>query len=221
VRLRDAKGRLWTLYCVIAWLCVPVVLVVALHRWPTTDTSPAPRDTTTTSSGPRVLIFGDSISQVASPDVNAALGTRYKLTTNARYRSTRGTEARPDAAIIELGSDAALLGTQSWQPDLDAILATVRPVACVAFVTVSPVEDYYFTTLTHQRPRNIAAKWNAALRAAVGRDPHFHLVDWAAVATPEAGFVYDGTHPTELGRAWLVAQYRKVLDQQCRLAFTR
>jgi hypothetical protein len=218
------------MYDVIAWLCVPVALLVGLRVWPNAGTSPAASNTTTTSEGPRVLIFGDSISQVASPDVNAALGTSYELTTSATYQSTRGigkalgeqlARTRPKAIIVELGSDAALLGNEAWQQDLEAILATVRPIACVAFVTVSPAEDYYFTVITHKRPRNIATQWNAALKRAVRRDPHFHLVDWAAVATSEVGFVYDGIHPTKQGKAWLISQYRTVLDQQCRLAITR
>ena len=214
---------------VIAWACVPLSLAVALYLWPNAGTSTAANDSVTISSGPRVLVYGDSISNVARPEVNAALGTRYALTTRVHVGTTHGLSnalreqvalTDPDAVIVELGTSYALAGDEGWQQDFDAILDTVRPINCVAFVTVSPAADQAFSRAHAHEQRDVAAQWNAALKSAVQSDSHFHLVDWGSAATLAPGFVDDGTHPTDKGKVWLIAQYRNVLDQQCHLAIT-
>jgi hypothetical protein len=219
---------LWTSYYVIAWGSVALLLLAGPRLWPGPGNPGAATNNQTASDGPRVLIFGDSISVVAAPDVNAALGTRYALTTQASARSTtQGSDkalaaaiarTNPQAVIVELGSDAALYGAETWRQDLDGILQTVASISCVAFVTVSPVEDYYYVVTTRKPPLNIAPQWNAKLEAVARLNPNFHLVDWGSASgdlPSSSDLVYDGTHPNEKGRAWLIAEYSRVLDEEC------
>lgn len=227
-RARDVmRRRWWRCYHAISWACVPLTALIALHVWPTTG-SPSTAETTDTAAstlGPRVLIYGDSISRVASVAVNADLGRSYALTTHVHI-GTLGIVPQglaheiatndPQAVIVELGTGDALDGDRGWRAHLDAIIDTVRPVGCVGFVTVSPAIDGYFAAGGHAR-RDIAVQWNAAVSAAVRDTPTFHLVDWAGAVTIAPKLVYDGTHPNQQGQQWLISQYRDVLDRQCRL----
>jgi hypothetical protein len=162
-----------------------------------------------------VIIIGDSMVGDSKPSLRAALSD-YRLTIGWRVGDEgavllpairAAVRRQPDALIIEGGSDDAFGGNLHWrQGGFDPTVKAVEHLPCVIWTTLPVFVDYYHALKVHGPLLSIGKDWNAALRATVSANPHFHLVDIAPLGhAPYLG--PDGVHPTFPGREWLARQY--------------
>jgi lysophospholipase L1-like esterase len=141
--------------------------------------------------GPRVMITGDSVTELASGALRDRLVDEYAVT--FRYQGGQtihdmvdelegqvvNQAGVPTAAIVNLGTNDVVQSNPLWRQHFDEMLAVLEPVGCVNLVTVNEL-------LRDSHP--IAAAINAAIDEAVAADPErFHRVEWNVDWTGEMG----------------------------------
>lgn len=165
------------------------------------------------STGPRLAIFGDSITVISSLRLVKAFGEKYRLSIDARHGvRTAGiepiieaaAEVPPDVVVFNLGTNDATCGKKCAElrdvPEFDASLVQRRfvrfyglfpPSTCVIFVNINAHNPMW-------GPAN-AAKLNAFL----ANFPH--VVDWNGAWQPGWFDKQGDPHPNAQGQEALVA----------------
>ncbi len=162
------------------------------------------------SSGPRVALWGDSISNRPTPQMDSYLTARVTAAGFQFYGETvdsstirdhfanvtnKVTNNRPDQAIIELGTGDARDGRSASQmrSDIRSMLTRLRPVGCVRWLNVKEfgVNGIYAGVVAN------AGRFNQVLREvkASGEFPNFRIVDYNLWAYfNRDAFSADGLH---------------------------
>jgi hypothetical protein len=153
----------------------------------------------TAHTRPKTFIFGDSITQLATPSIHqrlpdATIKAYFGFTAKRLIRYVRSAiDNRAGVLVIEAGTDDALLREADWKTAQDEIVQLSRRVRCVWFVTVA------------EQPAMgpIGPGWNRRLRAAGVR-----LIDWNAAVAADASLAEPtGVHPSARGDRWLADAY--------------
>ena len=163
------------------------------------------------SSGPHVLIGGDSITADASLAITAQLNGYYDTDVQATAGNTFGQQVpvieteitkdspAPQDYIINLGTNDALNSAfgnppTDWVDPLNSLLSVTSSAGCVVFFTVNTAADGGNGT-------TVALQINAEIAGLVRSNPsHFEEVDWNGLAHANPGWLQsDGIHPNATG----------------------
>ena len=164
---------------------------------------------TTATSAINVAIIGDSISQIATPDLTRAL-RQYNVYVDAVGGSLMAehlakiqrvvSEGQTTDWVIELGTNDALRENPTWASDFTNEVAALQAQTCVVFVTINP------------RFGVIGDGINQAIESAVAAHPNFHSLDWGDIQLNKPQWLQsDGIHPTKSGSAELAKLERKAI----------
>jgi lysophospholipase L1-like esterase len=156
-----------------------------------------------------VAIIGDSISQIATPDLTRAL-RQYNVYVDAVGGTLMAdhlakiqrvvSEGQTSDWVIELGTNDALRENPSWASDFTNEVTALEAQTCVVFVTINP------------RFGVIGDGINQAIDSAVASHPNFHSLDWGDVQLNKPQWLQsDGIHPTKAGSAELAKLERKAI----------
>jgi hypothetical protein len=142
--------------------------------------------TAQTSKLPNVVFVGDSITHLAAPSIQSALGSRFH--TVLVYRDGQRidqmlpsldralTAHAPVFAVVEdLGTNDALQGGHyvDWHTSWRHLMADTAHASCVVLVTVNPTADYI-------GGNTVASSINRQIRNLATTDPsRYKLVPWA------------------------------------------
>lgn len=147
------------------------------------------------------VVVGDSIGVLSSPAIHDALDDVHVVVdavdgaTIAQQRRTisRVIATRPDALVIELGTNDMTTPLDTLLTEVDDVLDEASDLDCVAWVPV-------------RLPTEHAAALNDHLRAEAAGRTNLHIVDWIAAADGHPDwFQPDGVHPNAAGQAGLAA----------------
>jgi len=248
---------------------VTVILITAGGCKPTTTTTTPPKTTTTTKApttttttttttiplpelpeaepiqayvgtGPRVVVFGDSLAFGATEQALAALSD-FALSWNTwgavvwpdytpHARSVVTIEAdvpRADVAVMALGTNQLWDGWQaSDQADLNQFLRALGSPPCtvlVSYASGGPVLDLFGQPNLAYPPAETLG--NAALAAAAKSRTAFGaptvVIDWGKVAKATPGtFGWDNVHHTDAGDVlwanWMKGELTRLTRGACR-----
>ena len=169
------------------------------------------------AGAPRVVLAGDSITELSRARILATLEDRYRVRVNAssgrRIAGVTPAIARqlathPDVAVVNLGTNDMDRENPRWRADLDRMLALVARVPCVEVFTIYDGDH-------PPAGANIGTRINARLAAAAASGS-LHLIDWnAAVHRDPSLVVADGIHPGESGQRWIAASIRDGIRADC------
>lgn len=173
--------------------------------------------TTAGSTGPRIVIVGDSITNEGRAELAAALGVDHRVVIDGRpgYRVAQQDDVAawaasldPEVVVVELGTNDVLSGhdLERSTDDLRRLVGRFAGSSCVVLVTVA-------TDLPSAGAEARARRFNRSIDEIAAADPgRIRVVDVDAVvraAQSDPGFVgpftYDGVHPTAAGHARLAA----------------
>jgi hypothetical protein len=234
----------------------PKTTTTTRPKTPTTTTTPPTTTTTTTiplpelpeaqpiqayvGTGPRVVVFGDSLAFGATDQAHAAL-TDFALSWNTwgattwpdytpHARSVVTIEAdvpRADVAVMALGTNQLWDGWQaSDQADLNQFLRALGSPPCtvlVSYASGGPVLDLFGQPNPAYPPAETLA--NAALASAAKSRTTFGaptvVIDWGKVAKATPGtFGWDNVHHTAAGdvlwATWIKAELTRLTSGACR-----
>ena len=95
--------------------------------------------------GRRIVIAGDSITELSRPAIVAALARRDEVRVDGYSGHTIGgvlpalaaqVATRPDVAVVNLGTNDMVKEHRAWQPDLERMLHLVADVPCAVVFTI-------------------------------------------------------------------------------------
>lgn len=170
-----------------------------------------------TRGGRRVVVVGDSITELSRDAIVAALEDRAEVRVDGfSGRRIAGVlphladavATSPDVAVVNLGTNDMLDEHEAFGPDLDRMLGLAGRVPCAVVVTIhdgvhEPVDA------------NIGTAINEHLRAAAATGS-IHLVDWNAAVHRDPGLVVDdGIHPNTRGQRWIADAIRDAIRSDC------
>jgi lysophospholipase L1-like esterase len=176
------------------------------------------------SAPQRVVIVGDSITVSSTPQIKHALEGRYTTDIHARpgqridqmLVDLPGALAeRPNAVVVNLGTNDVLQGDTQWRPSFDRMIAALDGQPCVAITTISTRVTGWVAIPA------IAGQINRAIAETAASRAQFHILDWnRAVHTADGTqlLVADHVHPSAAGNARLASLTRSALDRNCRRA---
>jgi lysophospholipase L1-like esterase len=167
--------------------------------------------------GRRIVIAGDSITDLSRPAIVAALAHRYEVRVDGFTGRTIGgvlpalaaqVATHPDVAVVNLGTNDMVYEHRAWRPDLERMLRLVAEVPCVEVFTIYDG--------AHEPPgANIGTSINARL-AATAAAGSVHLVDWNAAVRVHPGLVVaDRIHPSLPGQRWIARSIRDAIASDC------
>jgi hypothetical protein len=167
-------------------------------------TSPAPAN-----AAVDVAIIGDSISEIATPDLTRAL-RQYNLYIDAVGGTKMAehlakiehleTDGQSRDWVIELGTNDVLSDNPNWEADFANEVAALQAQSCVVLVTVNP------------RLGSISLAINEAIAGAVAAHPNFHALDWGSIELNKSKWLLtDGIHPSKSGSAELARLARRAI----------
>jgi len=178
------------------------------------------------SAKPKVVLLGDSITDMSSPVLQDALGNRYSLVIsgvpNARADDREPdvpalAATKPDQVVINLGTNDLLKNASLDEAvaSLTRIGGSFTSASCVHLVTLNESMVDFNQPDLHQRSVTL----NERLRA-LAAEHGWHVIDWNAAAQAyEATGEKDGplstdtVHPTaEKGQHILAEEYRHGLE---------
>ena len=175
---------------------------------------------------PRVLLLGDSITEVAQKQVTDELGGRYRILASGapkRRADQRLADipllltTKPEDVVINLGTNDVI---QHRSPDVTVAaigkLATAFPTArCVILVTVN--EDMYNLHIPTLRPDAQAVNRRILALAARHR---WSVVRWDSIVAKymaegqkQGHLSPDTVHPGPIGQRLLADAYGRALDR--------
>ena len=177
-----------------------------------------------TSSGPRVVVAGDSITALAQPAISSALEPRYSVTYLFRIGARTAQvvpliqadlrrNGTPSALVENLGTNDALQASErSDQPSSwDQLLPTLEPIRCVVLTTVNTVADV-------RGSGDRAAGIDARIAMLAASDPRkYKVVDWNGLISSLSArelstyLLPDLIHETATGARWIAAGDRAAL----------
>jgi len=157
-----------------------------------------------------VAIIGDSITELATPDlqrelrddhlyIDAAGGT--KIAQHLANIQQLAGDGQSRTWVIELGTNDALGENPDWTNDFANEVAAVQSQPCVVFVTVNP------------KLGSVADGIDGAISAAVASHPNFRLLDWGDMEfrSPE-WLMDDHIHPSLSGRMELAKLVKRAVS---------
>ncbi len=172
--------------------------------------------------GPRVGDVGDSITTLATGDIQSDLSPSYAWQVDGKNGFTMAEQlpaleaidndpqGAPADWIVELGTnDADFHQNPNWQTDYDNEINAVSEASCVILVTVSPV-------LGFNGP--LAPDLNNAMRETAASDPtKYHVLDWGNIEYENPAWVsnQDDIHETPAGAQELASLELSSLQTDC------
>lgn len=173
-------------------------------------------------SGPRVALVGDSITDGARNELDAALGDAYELEIVGRFgKRTEEVEpevaalatSTPSAVVINLGTNDVLqrVPTERAAASLDRMVAALGEADCVLVVTINESMTVSGTSFTDG-----ARALNARIEQIADAHDNASVVDWNAAIDDHGGndeLTSDTFHPSAAGRAVLADAYRDAVDR--------
>ncbi len=159
--------------------------------------------TATSTRKPRLLVIGDSIilgtgDRIAQdlPAWDVTFDAKESRSTAVGLDVLRAHGTDFTTVVVELGANDS--GTPSvFTPRVDALLAALRGVHRVLWLTIPEARPYY-------------RQANAIIRTATGRYPNASVADWSGAIQP-GDVVDDGLHLTPKGYADMAAWVAKVV----------
>ncbi len=206
----EESGRttwLWVAGAVVVALVVGAVVYVTR---PKTEYS-GPKD------APRILIIGDSITQLAQADIDKTFGGKTRLLVHAKWgkRSDQmlaplkdglnDPAGRPAAVILNLGTNDALQHRDAATADYLKAVQAAEKAPCVVLTNI--------TALPTPADNAVADELNATMSKLAASQPKVHIADWRSLATsnPQLMVPPDNFHPTVSGRTALAELYLQSL----------
>lgn len=198
-----------------------IVLVIAIALGIT-----ACRPVYTGPEGPRVAVVGDSITNSATGELDAELAAKHRFLhgidsidlADGRTRLVKPVVGSgPSVVVVELGINSA---REVWNSadlvDLENVLADLKAVPCVVWVTPTALAGSYFDHLGEGTIKDRIAKFKASLLKRLPKYPNVHLADFGAIeeAHPE-WFHADGLHLTATGQAAYAAYVADQVAAHC------
>lgn len=185
----------------------PIVLAIAVAFGIS-----ACRPVYTGPEGPRVAVVGDSITNSATGELDAELAARYRYLqgvdsidlAEGRGRLVQpvvGTD--PAVVVIELGINSA---REEWNSTdlvaLENVLADLRTVPCVVWVTPTALAGSYYDHLGNGTLQARIAQFQASLKKRLPKNPNVHLADFGAIEVQHPEWFHaDGLHLDDAGQA--------------------
>lgn len=162
----------------------------------------------------RVDVIGDSITSMAAPALEAALGSRYVVSISGRPGIEIGQDlsvikSAPRARdwVIELGTNDAGLANPLALQALAAVVHMLARKHCVELVTVGglvPGDD------------QLARALDVNMLLATEQHPRFHLVDWGDIEYQDPTWLEgDQVHPTPAGSTEFASLVATALATDC------
>lgn len=181
--------------------------------------------------GQRTAVIGDSITNLAAPDIQGDLSSDYAWNVQsiggqpvAGMAATLQTmladpQGSPQNFIVNLGTDDVFeVGEDSgynWQTPLATEVAALASTPCVIMVNINTDADIFWGTA------GVAEAMNAQIDTDVAAHPNFHLLDWNAIVhtgNNDADWIDTGSahvHPNAAGQAEIGALYNWTLHVDC------
>jgi len=192
-----------------------VVVAAAVWLWPR-------------SSGPRVVIVGDSITVFAHDEISHALRGHYSVTTSAVFGQRidemlpalrHDLTKHPRAVVLNLGTNDVLQARlhPDWQTGYRAMISMVSHVPCVALTTISTLLTTSPILDTAAEPQ-VASEINAAIVKTAASHRNVHVIDWNQAVHGPNGLsllIPDRVHPSDAGSRVLAVEIRHILDSNC------
>lgn len=175
------------------------------------------------AAGPRVALFGDSITQHTTTKVHQVLDANWSVsvrgfgglrTDQLLPMAEKYALTAPDQVVINLGSNDAGQSrpTADTLADLQSMIDLFPTADCVHLVTITTNSSIIDMTLGGHA-------LNAAVRAWPATDPRVRVIDWSdALAThlaagqPGASWTMDRIHPAGAGKTALAAMIEDSLE---------
>lgn len=186
-------------------------------------------------NGAAVGMVGDSITSLATDDLNTTLGADYRTDVQATPGDTMAdllpeiqhvmtvdptgdTTDPPSDMVIEAGTNDVFQGTD-WQASLDAEAQLLSSMQCVIFVNVSTAAGAPIGS----PPNATAQALDDSMAAMVGAHSNFHLLDWNAWVNSgnnDATYIYPdaygiNVHETPDGEQQLADMVMSALATDC------
>ena len=198
----------------LALVLVAALALVACEP-PTAPTYSGPAD------GRKVAVVGDSITASAVKPIRESL-SEYQLavTATAGIALAAGriqlvqpaVMTRPEVLVIELGINSATVAWDSDDlPNLEGILADVKTIPCVIWVTPTALAPSSFDPGGKGTLQSRLESFKASLKKRLPAHRNVHLADWGPteLANP-AWFTSDHLHLSPAGQA----AYGRYLDER-------
>jgi lysophospholipase L1-like esterase len=162
---------------------------------------------------------GDSITALSADDIRDLLGGQYRVSLRAvpGARSidmgefaTQLAAERPTQAVINLGSNDALKGTDldDTRASLTSMIETFTTARCIHLVTIKAgMVSNIYGDVSKQ-----AEGINALLEELAAGDDRISIIDWAGIVADQPDLVDDTIHPTDEGQRRLVEAIGDALE---------
>jgi lysophospholipase L1-like esterase len=174
----------------------------------------------------RVVLLGDSITELGESTLEARLGDRWALLVDGQSGATvaqrlpaaeRAADDDPRQVVVNLGTNdvTLLLDPAASVAQMRDLLDLFPDAACLHVVTVGEGIE-----INGRRYADEAAAYNEGLRSLAAADPRVTVLDWDAAlhADEEANgtasdeLLHDTVHPTVRGEEVLAALYAAGLE---------
>jgi hypothetical protein len=181
------------------------------------------------TSGTKVGVVGDSITNYATPQVEATLAPTYHYavgsTPGINLKDARGTWVRPmvgthpEVLVVELGINSARDGWDSTDlPHLEGVLKDVRTVPCVVWVVPDALDTSYYDNQGTSAPtlHERILQFKASLEKRLPANPNVHLAYWGAQErTHPAWYGDDGLHNSNRGETAYATYVKNAITTYC------
>lgn len=179
--------------------------------------------TASASAKPDVVVVGDSITYLSTPQIEHTLGTKYHIDVQA-VRGKRivqmlpalrtAMKGHPSAVIENLGTNDAIRARSGydWRKYWSELIAITQNTPCVVLTTISSAADVYGAG-------TVGTAINADIASLVAKDPQkYKEVDWNGfLHSRGSGYrTYlsgDLIHPLPAGRQAIATMDKQALAQ--------
>lgn len=172
-------------------------------------------------SGPRVVLVGDSITDVSRTEFDVALGDAYDVEVIGRFGKRTDevvtdvealAASPPSAVVINLGTNDVLQGVPAEQAaaSLERMAGLVDRADCLVLVTINESMSVNGTSYTDG-----AEALNERIEQIADDHGNASVLDWNAVIDDHGGndeVTWDTYHPSDAGRKVLADAYRDAID---------
>ncbi len=169
--------------------------------------------------GPRVLVIGDSVTQMSAGPIDDALDWAGTVDDRAAYgyrtdqlvpAAEEGVADDPEMAVVVTGyNDLLQQGVEGGA--IEPLRDALDEVPCVVWVLLPESGPY---------PADQARRWNERIEIALDGDPTMHVASgWRALVdgSPDGPYLLeDRLHPTAEGSRALAGVVDGALDAACR-----
>jgi lysophospholipase L1-like esterase len=173
----------------------------------------------------RVVLLGDSITELSEPTLEARLGDRWALLVDGRSGATvaqrlpaaeRAATDDPRQVVVNLGTNdvTLLLDPAGSVAQMRELLDLFPDATCLHVVTVGEGIE-----INGRRYDTEAAAFNEGLWSLAAADPRITVLDWDAALRAEEtrgaapdDLLHDTVHPTARGEEVLASLYASGLE---------